>query len=245
MNIPKLFKKRTNKQLPVKQRPKNSLHLYDDESSTSMSSFSELFPEDASSIWPSPRRSKGIISSEDKKSIPLLPTTLEINDQCTPIELHKASSDGPAESLPATKTQDNDHPEKKEKKFVRFSTIEIREYGMCVGDNPSVKRGAPVTIEWDYSEEILEFPVVSYDNARRAGRRLPEQLKMSPLKRLDILKRSGYSQQEILEGARKAEIARTRRKQTSQTLGWAPAEEFLERARRFVSKIFRGRAKRR
>lgn len=36
------------------------------------------------------------------------------------------------------------------RKLVAFSTIEIREYPMTVGDNPSVSRGVPVTIEWNY-----------------------------------------------------------------------------------------------
>jgi hypothetical protein len=247
-SVSKLLKKRT-KQSPVKRtverRHKNSLHLHDDPSDTSMASFSELF-EETSIRWGSPRRSKGSLSSEDKKSIQLLPTPLEINDQCIPTELQKASSDGPAESLSATETQDDGHPEAKEKKTVRFSTIEIREYGMCVGDNPAVGRGVPVTIEWDHSEEIFEFPVEDYDDERQLKRRLTSQLRIPPLVRRDILKKAGYSRQEILEGARKAEIARTRRQRTNQTLVWAPAEEFLERVRRFVSKILRmPRAKRR
>jgi hypothetical protein len=250
-SVSNLLKKRTNKQLPVKHRPLNSLvHLHDhDTSSTSMASFSELF-EETSSIRgsSSPRRSKGSLSSEDKKSIPLLPTTLEIDDdQCIPTEeLHKTSSDEPAESLSATETtQDDGHPETKEEKTVRFSTIEIREYGMCMGDNPSVGRGVPITIEWDHSEEILEFPVEDYDDARQLNRRLTTQLRIPPLVRRDLLLGSGYSRQEILEGAWKAEMARTRRQRTIQTLGWAPAEEFLERVRRFVSKILRmPRAKR-
>lgn len=36
---------------------------------------------------------------------------------------------------------------------VRFSTVTVRDYDMCLGDNPSVARGAPISLDWTYRTE--------------------------------------------------------------------------------------------
>ena len=41
------------------------------------------------------------------------------------------------------------------RKFVRFHRIEIREYGVTLGDHPSTRIGPPVTIEWQHQAELV------------------------------------------------------------------------------------------
>merc|ERR1719506_2664911 len=55
--------------------------------------------------------------------------------------------------------------EKKEDRVVQFSTVEIRLYGQCLGDNPSVSRGAPISLDWDYdTTNIVTHSIASDDS---------------------------------------------------------------------------------
>ena len=38
--------------------------------------------------------------------------------------------------------------------MVRFSTVHVREYNVCLGDNPSVAQGAPISLDWHYTKEV-------------------------------------------------------------------------------------------
>jgi hypothetical protein len=114
-----------------------------------------------------------------------------------------------------------------QQKNVRFSSIEIREYPGCLGDNPAVSAGVPITIEWEHQCEY-ELNVQDYE-AARPPRRNKFQMRIGPLDRTLILKSSGYSRQEIKARIKETDIARHQRQRTGELLLLAPLQESLER----------------
>ena len=42
-----------------------------------------------------------------------------------------------------------------QRRRVRFSTLEVIELPYCLGDNPSVNGGAPVSISWDCQKRTI------------------------------------------------------------------------------------------
>jgi hypothetical protein len=126
-----------------------------------------------------------------------------------------------------THLHDADSPNRKK---VSFSTLETREYLICIGDNPCVTLGTPITLDWAHGGEIL-CSVEEYEEHRPPPRTMA-QLRIPSQCRNDMLKRIGYSRRDIMDGAKHATIAHNRRKRTIETLGLAAAEEFLELVRR-------------
>lgn len=128
-------------------------------------------------------------------------------------------------------------------KKVSFSTLQIREYPICVGDNPAVTRGVPITIDWIHDSEVV-CSLEEYEEVRPISRSMLE-LRMPNCCRVNSLRRLGFSRLEISEGTKKANITRYRRKRTCETLALSPVQEMLERAKRgTLNATFRRGAKR-
>jgi hypothetical protein len=68
-----------------------------------------------------------------------------------------------------------------EKKRVSFDCIEIHEHPYKLGDNPSVSRGAPLTIAWK-QQDYAEVGIDEYEY-QRPSRKYRNQLKLSVLDR--------------------------------------------------------------
>jgi len=94
---------------------------------------------------------------------------------------------------------------------VRFSTVDVRDYSLCLGDNPSVSRGAPISLDWDYVKEN-SYELNSYECERFHGRRIDkDQFKRPSLQRIQLLKNLGYSRGEINEQTKKMQLVRQQR----------------------------------
>ena len=67
------------------------------------------------------------------------------------------------------------------KKTVSFSTVEFREYPICVGDNPGALLGIPVSIDWGYNEDETSNTFLDIDEyeAARPERRSKDELIMT------------------------------------------------------------------
>ena len=103
-------------------------------------------------------------------------------------------------TLPSLSTSDKDIPNKtvasQQKmsisprsagKSVTFTTVEVREYGRCLGDNPSVSRGAPLSIDWSYKPATMRNldEIVTQESSKRRKLR-----PLSSLERWEILRTS-------------------------------------------------------
>jgi hypothetical protein len=53
---------------------------------------------------------------------------------------------------------------------VCFQEVHLREYGMVLGDNPSVSHGAPVQLDWEPQEIHDPVHIDNYDKARSLWR---------------------------------------------------------------------------
>mmetsp|Transcript_17250 Transcript_17250/g.37746 ORF Transcript_17250/g.37746 Transcript_17250/m.37746 type:complete len:299 (-) Transcript_17250:79-975(-) len=112
----------------------------------------------------------------------------------------------------------------KVKKNVRFSTIHVREYDLCLGDNPAVARGAPISLDWNYHDPVHvyssleDFEQSKHSLVRDSGSNVEsapsDSLRRSSLERVRLLKELGYSRREIMEAMNMAEKVRRQRFQT-------------------------------
>ena len=112
------------------------------------------------------------------------------------------------------------------RKKVKFTNIEIREYPICVGNNPAGTLGVPITIDWTHDGE-LTCPLDMYEENKPTPRTMAE-LRIPSKRRDEMLKQLGFSAREIMEGKRNATIGRNQRKKTNNTFNLAPYQEFLE-----------------
>eukprot|EP00751_Fragilariopsis_kerguelensis_P039248 CAMPEP_0171002528 /NCGR_PEP_ID=MMETSP0736-20130129/16259_1 /TAXON_ID=186038 /ORGANISM="Fragilariopsis kerguelensis, Strain L26-C5" /LENGTH=250 /DNA_ID=CAMNT_0011430927 /DNA_START=21 /DNA_END=770 /DNA_ORIENTATION=- len=108
---------------------------------------------------------------------------------------------------------------KTKKKGVRFSTVNIRQYSICLGDHPSVALGAPISLDWTYEKEIsidlqeYEQHTTQYYSGKRRTRcefKLPSQ------ERFQLFKQLGYSRNEIQEAIHEVTKIKIQRLQTRQ-----------------------------
>lgn len=122
---------------------------------------------------------------------------------------------------------------------VSFSSIEIREYPLCMGDNPGCLRGVPITIEWTHTSE-RSLSLKEYEQARGEPN---YPIAIPPHKRFEMLMKTKlYTRGEIMKQLQKVENDRERR--ALSTSDSEKFEENIERLKRgFLNKTFRRKSK--
>jgi len=122
---------------------------------------------------------------------------------------------------------------------ISFSQIQIREYPIIVGDNPSIMTGTPVTIDWEPVEEAT-FDFQDYEDTRAPPRSMVE-LRMPAKHRDAILKNQGFSLADRNRGRKMANLVKNRRKRTDETVHLAKVLETLEEWKRATKNATWGR----
>lgn len=121
---------------------------------------------------------------------------------------------------------------------VKFERVSVREYDRVLGDNPSCRTGAPISLDWSYSERS-QTSVEDYEDERS---RRPNYVRRSAkfpihkMKRDAILKEWAYTDDEL--DAAKQEVKKIRRSRSRNSFMshfWR-LEYGCERLRRRVSK---------
>jgi hypothetical protein len=69
---------------------------------------------------------------------------------------------------------------------IRWSTVEIREYAIILGDNPSVIRGVPLTMDWTPLSSI-SLELEDYERLKPHPPRRPEQMLRNASQREELL----------------------------------------------------------
>lgn len=119
-------------------------------------------------------------------------------------------------------------------KSVRFSSVDVRDYSLCLGDNPSVTRGVPISLDWEY-DEAQSYEIDTFERDRCDDRRVSDDLKLPSLQRVQMLKRLGYSRGEINERVKEVDIVKDKRISTRRK---AEREEHRKRlVRRVVKRV--------
>lgn len=99
---------------------------------------------------------------------------------------------------------------------VQFGEIQIREYSITIGDNPSCSNGAPISLDWFHTKSDLLFQLENYEEYREPHRRQHAQLRMPKKVRLDILHNNwDFSLRSILAAEHETDLVRNKRQKTS------------------------------
>lgn len=85
----------------------------------------------------------------------------------------------------------------RQQKTVTFGTVQVREYLMCLGDNPACDSGPPLSLSWDYIVPRSDKDVVEYERRRGPSRLHGTQLRLPPDARRAILRRLGESEERM------------------------------------------------
>ena len=99
-------------------------------------------------------------------------------------------------------------------KGVSFSTVEIRKYNQILGDNPAVRYGPPIQLDWYYDEDetLIEDLDVFESQRFRERRRSLQQLAMSYYQRQNkLIHIWGYSLEEIRKAKREVKAIKRKR----------------------------------
>ena len=100
-------------------------------------------------------------------------------------------------------------------KSVQFENVEIREYSITIGDNPSVSEGPPISLGWYYDErDTIELPLEEYEQHRACHRREKYELRIPSYVRLAMLRERSISTKEILSNQRECEDIKKQRYET-------------------------------
>jgi hypothetical protein len=110
---------------------------------------------------------------------------------------------------------------------VTFSQVQIRTFAHCVGDNPAVSLGVPLSLSWKIlSEETAT--VDAYDPVHPQGTR-EEDLAIPASEREQVVRRAGYGTLDIRNAVRVVNAIKMERERTLDTKSNASSEEFVEK----------------
>jgi hypothetical protein len=111
---------------------------------------------------------------------------------------------------------------------VQFGSIEIRSYDICIGDNPSVSYGTPISLDWDYVVELKDT-VEKYESIRSlTKRRNMRQMMMNYNHRRNILLLHwNVTEDALLQSEKEMNLIRSQRNMTRTLLPLAPLEDCM------------------
>lgn len=146
------------------------------------------------------------------------------------------------ESLPNLSSShwSDDEEEKIQRKPVRrvsFHEVEVRNYNVTLGDNPSVQKGPPLSLDWNYDPNHTIRPLEDYEVNRSQRRRGSTELKLPLQEREERLKTEGVSSHEMSRAAMDVRAVRNQRIKTEQTLHHQQVHEVLENAKRRLKRV--------
>ena len=113
---------------------------------------------------------------------------------------------------------------------VRFADAHIRKYAVCVGDNPAVSLGVPVSLDW----QVLSEEICPVDTAPCSAGLTEEELRLPSTEREAMVRNAGFSTEEIRTSVRAVNTVKMEREQTLDTLKNAGSEYLLEKIRKGV-----------
>jgi len=115
-----------------------------------------------------------------------------------------------------------------ERLSVRFSQVEVRTYAVCVGDNPAVSLGVPISLDWTVVGPDEVVALEDYDRVHPNGK-VEAELAISAHDRSDMVRRSAATTEEIRNAVRIVNQIKMEREQTLDTLKSAASQEFMEK----------------
>mmetsp|Transcript_9966 Transcript_9966/g.24140 ORF Transcript_9966/g.24140 Transcript_9966/m.24140 type:complete len:507 (+) Transcript_9966:532-2052(+) len=133
---------------------------------------------------------------------------------------------------PSTSSADRLDDDRRERASVKYGEVQIRYHFMDLGDNPTCSIGAPVALSWDF-EQADRIDLDIYEFERKPRRRLRHMI-LNYYQRQDILRRAGYSDEEISNAAKSLHKVKRQRSQTQMMLPVSKLEEAWQSAGRKI-----------
>jgi hypothetical protein len=115
------------------------------------------------------------------------------------------------------------------KRNVSFSHLEVREYNIALSDHPSCSYGPPIQLGWDYRQK-KSVQVEDYEEARlQQPRRTAHEMVLSyNVRRFLLLKRAGYSDQDLKKAVSEVDRVKRERMVTDLFLPASKLDETME-----------------
>lgn len=114
---------------------------------------------------------------------------------------------------------------------VKFGSIQVRDYDVTLGDNPSCIYGPPISLDWEYDERD-PICINQYEEGRPIKRKM-HQMHMLSRQRANLLKNeAGVTDDEIEMVMEEMSKIRKGRKLTKMSLPFAKLQEAAESAQR-------------
>jgi len=96
-----------------------------------------------------------------------------------------------------------------------FSTLEIREYPITLGDNPGGAQGPPISLDWKYNKKHTQVvPLEDYEETRPRRRNRKEMHIPGNMRRWRLLRKEGVSVKEIENAIKAADAVRRQRRKS-------------------------------
>jgi len=122
---------------------------------------------------------------------------------------------------------------------VRFQAVVVRCYDQCIGDNPAVSYGTPISLDWDY-EQMAPIDLNAYESSRTM-RRSARQMMMNYYNRRNVLiYRFGFSEEDVIAGEKAANKIRSQRSLTRALLPTSMLEDMVSSVGRKAKRKFGG-----
>jgi len=123
--------------------------------------------------------------------------------------------------------------------IVGFNHVDMRNYPMVLGDNPSVSKGPPISVDWEHFGESC-FDVDKYEDARKDERRNKAQMRIPYDVRYEILERAGELDEVVNSAVKEIENIKSMRDTTARQSDWqARMDAAKEKAGRSFKNVFR------
>ena len=119
----------------------------------------------------------------------------------------------------------------KHKGHVSFGRICIREYSICLGDNPSCSSGPPLCMSWNYND-IGSVDVEEFEMMRPPRRYYSEMIIPSRL-REEILYHAGHSVLEISDAVKSVALYKSDRKKNLRSIN-VKINKLIERSSKIM-----------
>lgn len=117
---------------------------------------------------------------------------------------------------------------------VKFQSIQIRNYDMTLGDNPSCNYGPPVALDWSY-DDAGSIPLDDYEESRGTRRKI-YQMHLNVIHRKRILERTDVTEDEIEYVVKEMKKIQKNREKTRMMLPFWKLEDAAESAKRKVKR---------
>lgn len=96
-----------------------------------------------------------------------------------------------------------------------FSTLEIREYPITLGDNPGGAQGPPISLDWKHNKKHTQVvPLEDYEETRPQRRNRQEMHMPGNTRRWRLLREKGVSVKEIEKATKAADTVRRQRRKS-------------------------------